>query len=273
MLVGPLIHLEEGERAHIVGTWVNDSRYGPQVKVAEARPLPPSRRCHADRLPAPGQARRQQARRRARGALRRRRGVRRDRPGPSHGLRLGRDPAPPGRPRRPSRWEAAGHAAAAPAAGAPWAGLSGHAESRALRHGRARVVSESPYQLTSVFGVGFLIADRIARRLGDPPRHAPSECARGALHILAEAERAGSTCMPSTPSDGRGTSCWASPGHRASSSTVLRARRRSRCVTECGSTGARRRSSRPSWPNALQRPRADTQAALRDHPRCPARPS
>ena len=40
-LVGPLVHLEQGERARIVGDWVNDSRYGPQVKVSEARPLPP----------------------------------------------------------------------------------------------------------------------------------------------------------------------------------------------------------------------------------------
>ncbi len=42
VLVGPLVHLEERERAHVVGTWVQDSRYGPQVKVTEARPLPPS---------------------------------------------------------------------------------------------------------------------------------------------------------------------------------------------------------------------------------------
>ena len=40
-LVGPLVHLEEGERVRIVGDWVNDSRYGRQVKVSEARPLPP----------------------------------------------------------------------------------------------------------------------------------------------------------------------------------------------------------------------------------------
>src|SRR5579875_1841787 len=42
VLVGPLVHLEERERAHVLGTWVNDSRYGPQVKVSEARPLPPA---------------------------------------------------------------------------------------------------------------------------------------------------------------------------------------------------------------------------------------
>src|ERR1700722_20848193 len=40
-LVGPLVHLEERERVRIIGTWVDDSRYGRQVKVSEAVPLPP----------------------------------------------------------------------------------------------------------------------------------------------------------------------------------------------------------------------------------------
>ena len=42
VLVGPLVHLEERERARVIGTWVDDSRYGLQVKVSEARPLPPA---------------------------------------------------------------------------------------------------------------------------------------------------------------------------------------------------------------------------------------
>ena len=42
VLVGPLVHLEEHERARVIGEWVDDSRYGLQVKVSEARPLPPS---------------------------------------------------------------------------------------------------------------------------------------------------------------------------------------------------------------------------------------
>jgi exodeoxyribonuclease V alpha subunit len=58
-----------------------------------------------------------------------------------------------------------------------------------------RIVSERPYELTSVFGVGFLTADRIARGFGVPP--GGRERARAAtLHLLAEAERSGSTCMP-----------------------------------------------------------------------------
>ena len=42
VLVGPLVHLEDHERARVVGTWVQDSRYGPQVKVTEATPLAPT---------------------------------------------------------------------------------------------------------------------------------------------------------------------------------------------------------------------------------------
>jgi exodeoxyribonuclease V alpha subunit len=58
-----------------------------------------------------------------------------------------------------------------------------------------RVVAKRPYELTSVFGVGFQLADRIARAAGIPP-DSPARARAGALHLLAEAERGGSTCMP-----------------------------------------------------------------------------
>src|SRR6185312_7921750 len=58
-----------------------------------------------------------------------------------------------------------------------------------------RVVSERPYELTSVFGVGFVIADRIARGLG-VAGDGPQRSRAAALHVLAEAERGGSTCLP-----------------------------------------------------------------------------
>jgi exodeoxyribonuclease V alpha subunit len=57
------------------------------------------------------------------------------------------------------------------------------------------MVSERPYELTKVFGVGFHLADRIARGSG-VPRSSPDRAAAGVLHLLAEAERGGSTCMP-----------------------------------------------------------------------------
>src|ERR687896_1089627 len=42
VLVGPLAHLEERERARIAGEWQHDPRFGLQVRVATAEPLPPS---------------------------------------------------------------------------------------------------------------------------------------------------------------------------------------------------------------------------------------
>ena len=38
--------------------------------------------------------------------------------------------------------------------------------------GAHRIVSERPYELTSVFGVGFLVADRIAHSIGAGPQEA-----------------------------------------------------------------------------------------------------
>ncbi len=195
VLVGPLIHLEERERAHIVGTWVDDSRYGLQVKVAEARPLPPTDvesvtvyLCRVKHVGA------------------KRAGTLIERYGAAQVLdAIDNDPR--------AAFAAAGlRRRAVEEAIGSWEGLR---VTRRLHlmlapHGLAylvsrlqdtygdsahRVVSERPYELTSVFGVGFLTADRIARGLGVPPDG--RERARAAtLHVLAEAERSGSTCMP-----------------------------------------------------------------------------
>ena len=58
-----------------------------------------------------------------------------------------------------------------------------------------RVVREHPYELTSVFGVGFAIADTIAAAAG-VARDSPDRAEAALLHVLAEAERDGSTCLP-----------------------------------------------------------------------------
>jgi exodeoxyribonuclease V alpha subunit len=41
-LVGSLGHLRDGQRAHVQGSWVEDPRYGAQVKVTQALPLDPA---------------------------------------------------------------------------------------------------------------------------------------------------------------------------------------------------------------------------------------
>jgi exodeoxyribonuclease V alpha subunit len=195
VLVGPLIHLEERERAHVVGTWVQDSRYGPQVKVTEARPLAPDDPqilvAYLRRVKHVGAKRATD--------LVTRFGV--------EGVfdSIDRDP--------PSAFATVGlrHRRAEEAA-TSWQALRVTRQLHLLLapHGLAylanrihdhygptahTVVSQRPYELTSVFGVGFLIADRIALRSGVTV--AAQDRARAAvLHVLSETERNGSTCMP-----------------------------------------------------------------------------
>ena len=197
VLVGPLVHLEQGERAHVVGTWVDDSRYGPQVKALEARPLPSD-----DPEVLIGYLRRVKHV----GAKRARRLV--DEHGAQHVLDAVDDD---------------------PRLAIQRAGLRGHRLEEAVEswqsirvtrrlhlllapHGLAYLasrihdqygtgapdlISRDPYELTSVFGVGFLIADRIAHAAGpgDPSRDRQRHRA-AILHALSEAERSGSTCLP-----------------------------------------------------------------------------
>jgi exodeoxyribonuclease V alpha subunit len=197
VLVGPLGHLEERERARVVGAWVQDSRFGMQVKVSEAQPLPPSDD-DADAVIAYLHKVKHVGAKRAEKLI--------DRYGPA-GVFDAIDDDP--------------HAAFRAA------GLRGAAIGEAIRswerlrvtrrlhlllapHGLAylaprireaygdgahRVVSEQPYELTSVFSVGFLIADRIARLLGVAP-DSPQRTRAAVLHVLSEAERDGSTCLP-----------------------------------------------------------------------------
>ena len=73
-----------------------------------------------------------------------------------------------------------------------------------------RVVREQPYELTSVFGVGFLIADRIARAAG-VAADTPGAHGGRVLHVLGEAERDGSTCLPVPEAVARPRALGASP--------------------------------------------------------------
>ena len=57
------------------------------------------------------------------------------------------------------------------------------------------IVRKKPYELTSFFGVGFAIADTIARAAGIPPE-SPGRRRAAVVHVLIEAERDGSTCLP-----------------------------------------------------------------------------
>jgi len=194
-LVGPLVHLEQGERARIVGDWVNDSRYGPQVKVSEARPLPPqdpaTLTSYLQRIKHVGARRAADLVQRF-GAEQVLDVIDRD---PVHafgqiGLRAGRaqEAAESWQRLRVTRRL---HLLLAPHGLAYLAGrLHEH-----YGDGAHEVITRDPYQLTSVFGVGFAIADRIAHASGTPPDGAKRERA-AVMHALAEAERGGSACLP-----------------------------------------------------------------------------
>jgi exodeoxyribonuclease V alpha subunit len=195
VLVGPLIHLEPRERAHVVGTRVVDSRYGPQVKVTEARPLPPT---DVPALIAYLCRVRHVGAKRAKWLI--------ERYGNATVFdAIDEDPH--------AAFSAAGIRRGAVAeATRSWEQLRVTRRLHLLLapHGLTylasriretygdqahRIVSEQPYELTSVFGVGFRTADQIARRLGVSV-DSPDRRRAAVLHVLAEAERGGSTCMP-----------------------------------------------------------------------------
>jgi exodeoxyribonuclease V alpha subunit len=194
VLVGTLAHLEERERVRIEGLWQDDRRYGLQVKVATAEPLAPTgdaalvaylkrvRHVGAGRaarlLELYGEGVLDVIDQDPRAAFRR--------------LGLG-----PGRITEAVKsWDGlrssrALHLMLAPH-GLAWLvpRIEKHYGSRAHR-----VVRERPYDLTSVFGVGFQTADTIARSL-DVAFDSPARTRAGVVHVLSEAERAGSTCLP-----------------------------------------------------------------------------
>jgi exodeoxyribonuclease V alpha subunit len=198
-LVGPLVHLEAGERARILGEWVTDSRYGRQVKVSEAHPLAP----HDPEMVA-GYLRRVKHV----GARRAERLIERfgaaevlDRVDADPlaafaevGLRAGRaeEAAASWRAIRVTRRL---HLLLAPHGLAYLAGrIHDHYGSEAHE-----LIAANPYELTSVFGVGFAIADRIARASA-AERGLPLDESRRAraavMHVLSESERSGSSCLP-----------------------------------------------------------------------------
>jgi exodeoxyribonuclease V alpha subunit len=195
VLVGPLAHLEPRERVQIQGSWVDDSRYGPQLKVTQATPLAPA---DAESLVLYLKRTKHVGVKRAARLV--------DHFGQANVLEaIDADPA--------RAFTAAGLRGDAVAeASRSWERLRVTRRLHLLlaSHGLAylvgriheaygeaayRAVIDRPYELTSLFGVGFAIADRIARGAGHPPDD-PERARAGILHLLAEAERSGSTCMP-----------------------------------------------------------------------------
>ncbi len=194
-LVGPLAHLQAGERARVLGEWVTDARYGRQVKVSQALPLAPR---DPELVTAVLRRIRHVGAGRAKALI--------DRFGAETAIdAIDADP--------PAAFAACGlRGARAVEAAESWRELRvtrrlhmllaphqlGYLANRLHERWGARaheIVTSDPYQLTSVFGVGFQLADRIARGLGI---EGDSSMRRRAaiVHVLGESERGGSTCLP-----------------------------------------------------------------------------
>ena len=188
VLVGPIAHLEERERVRDrAARGRTTGASGCRSRSRRAEPLAPVGRGRAARLPAARQARRAAARAtQLLDALRRRTCSRRSTRDPRARV-----------PRRRAEPEAHDEAVqswdglrstprAAPAARAARARLARPAHRTSTTATRAhRVVRERPYELTSVFGVGFQTADTIARAAGVARRRARRARARRVLHVLA----------------------------------------------------------------------------------------
>ena len=158
---------------------------------------------------------------------------------------------------------AALHARAAPAARAARARVAGRRGSHSHYGDRAhRVVRERPYELTSVFGVGFPTADTIARAAGVAARRRRRARARRSLHVLAEAERDGSTCLPvGDAARARPASCSAARAPDARAAARDGGRRRPGADEDATTTATR---SGPTAPQtaALERELAERVHAL-----------
>ena len=180
----------------VAGVWQDDRRFGLQVRVGDRRAAAAVRRRGAAGLPqARAPRRRRRAAARAARALRRGR-ARRDRPRPARARS-----APRGSTRGARRRRSARGTRCAPRGRCTCCsrrtGSPGSSRGSPQHYGdRAhQVVRERPYELTSVFGVGFRTADTIARAGGAGPT-SPARTRAGVVHVLAEAERDGSTCLP-----------------------------------------------------------------------------
>jgi len=194
-MVGPVAHLNPGDRAEVGGEWQNHSTYGRQLRAARAVPMDPEDRegriAYLTSLRHIGPAR---ARRLVDEHGEEVMAVIAANPagifGSLPGMTVGRADAAveswhAGRAIRDLHVQLAPH------------GLAHLATPIHARFGERAmaVLHEDPYSLTQVEGVGFARADKIALA-GDVPPESPRRAQAAAAFVLAEAEQSGSTYLP-----------------------------------------------------------------------------
>src|SRR4051794_39915010 len=194
-LVGPVAHLDAGDRAEVSGEWQTHSRYGRQLRAQGALPLDPADRegqvAYLTSLRHIGPARAERLvdehgegvlaaiAADPHGAFRALRGVSEDQAAAAaeswHASRAVRDL----------------HVQFAPH------GLAHLAAPIHARYGERSmaILHEDPYRLTEVAGVGFARADRIALAADVPPESS-SRAQAAAAFALGEAEQQGNSYLP-----------------------------------------------------------------------------
>jgi exodeoxyribonuclease V alpha subunit len=194
-LVGPIAHLNPGERAEVSGDWQNHATYGRQLRAQRAVPRDPEDRegriAYLTSLRHIGPARAERLVEehgedvmaeiaanpaRALGSLR---GM------TTRQVDAAVESWHAGRAIRDLHVQLAPH------------GLAHLAAPIHTRFGEEAmaVLHEDPYRLTEVTGVGFARADKIALA-GDVPPESPRRAQAAAFFALAEAEQGGSTFLP-----------------------------------------------------------------------------
>jgi exodeoxyribonuclease V alpha subunit len=194
-LVGPVAHLNPGDRAEVGGEWQTHTTYGRQLRAMRAVPMDPEDR--EGRIAYLASLRNI-------GPARAKRLV--DEHGEEVMQAIAADPAgvfgslrgvsPRHADAAAESWHASRairdlHVQLAP---------HGLAHLAAAIHARFAadamvVLHEDPYRLTEVEGVGFARADKIALA-GDVPPESPRRAQAAAVFVLAEAEQSGSTYLP-----------------------------------------------------------------------------
>jgi exodeoxyribonuclease V alpha subunit len=194
-LVGPVAHLDAGDRAEVSGEWQTHNRYGRQLRAQGALPLDPADRegqvayltslrhigpARAERLvDEHGEGVLQTIASNPHGVFRALRGVSEDQAAAAaeswHASRAVRDL----------------HVQLAPH------GLAHLAAPIHARYGdrSMAILHEDPYRLTEVAGVGFARADRIALAADVPPESSRRSQA-AAVFALTEAEQQGNSFLP-----------------------------------------------------------------------------